>query len=428
MTGRRPGAYPSDARASASAPPALLSLDLGTSAFKAAWVDEAERVGPVVTVPYSLDVAGSRVTCPAHRYWRAALAALAAAAESAGVSGLRPVAVAVTSQAQTFVSLDRNGRVEGPAVVWLDGEAEEEAKTAASALPDFARASGFTRPSPLQLLPKVMRLRAAGADPDRILLLNEWIVYRLTGEAIGDANLHGMGGLWDLGRGEWSGAALGLTGLTQANLARVARAGALSAPLRPEIARRLGLDRLPVYSCGNDQSCAAVGAGVSEPGDLFSGFGTALVVYGISKSFVAPSGENQIAGTGCLRDRWFLLAVESHCGDVLQSLARLLAPGRDVGSLVDEALAIEADVLPEVAVCADGRLDLRIPISGCGRAKIVRALLEHCARRFKLLVEEGCCALGPPRRIVVSGGWTRSRAWIDLLRRRSGLDLDICPV
>ena len=48
------------------------------------------------------------------------------------------------------------------------------------------------------------------------------------------------------------------------------------------LGRDLGLLPVPmIYSCGNDQSCAAIGAGLERAGDILCNFGTALVVYAL---------------------------------------------------------------------------------------------------------------------------------------------------
>src|SRR5207237_1171724 len=141
------------------------------------------------------------------------------------------------------------------------------------------------------------------------LLLNEWLILRLTGKAFGDTNSQGMGGFWDIGAGAWNERALTLAGINPENLAAVGPAGSRSAPLSRRGQNMTGLGPLPVYSCGNDQSCAAIGAGLEGSSDLFCNFGTALVVYGLSAQYSAPTGENQIGGVAPLSNLWFLLGV-----------------------------------------------------------------------------------------------------------------------
>src|SRR5258708_38985699 len=92
----------------------IIALDLGTSAFKAAWVDYCGCMGPVSSVQYRIDRDMLHATCPPERYFRAALRALREAAASANQDGLTPEAIGITSQAQTFVTLNAGGKTIGP--------------------------------------------------------------------------------------------------------------------------------------------------------------------------------------------------------------------------------------------------------------------------------------------------------------------------
>jgi sugar (pentulose or hexulose) kinase len=404
-----------------------LALDLGTTAFKAAPVDEQGVCGRVTVVPYTLDYGpeGS-VTCDPGRYVRCAVRALRGAARTAREVG-RPVdAIGLSSQAQTFIPVDAKGEPAGPAVVWTEVRAVEEAEAADRALPDFAAMCGFTRPSPLQFLPKVMRFRREGGTAQRFLLLNEWIACQLTGEAFGDATNQGMGGFYDIARQQWNPAALALAELTPEHLAVVAPAAGYCASLTRQAVRALGLpNSVPVYSCGNDQSCAAVGAGLERAGDLFANFGTALVVYGLKECPVAPVSAEQIAGTSPLPSRWFLLGVESECGNVLEWLAALLYPRGGVGRMLDAALRSEMDgrALPQFALSGGGRLDITRLRVGSRAEELARALLEHYAARFGELLAGVCGAGERPRRLFAGGGLSRSRAWLDFLAERHQLTL-----
>jgi xylulokinase len=403
----------------------IVALDLGTTAFKAAPVDPNGVRGRVTVAPYALDYAGDGVTCDPERYVRCAQRALQGAARTARQQGLAVRGIGLTSQAQTYIALDAAGKPIQSAIVWTDSRATEEAEEAANALPDFSRTCGFTRPSPLQFLPKVMRFRRSGGQARHLLLLNEWIVYRLTGQMFGDAVNQGMCGFYDISRQTWNDRALSLAGISVENLAAVAPAAALHAPLTTEWRRALDLPAVPVYSCGNDQSCAAVGAGLEQTGDLFCNFGTALVVYALHDRPTAPAHSDQIAGISPIPGRWFLLGVESECGNVVEWLANLLYPRRGVGFMIKDALA--ADIVPEslaaITPTGSGQLEIRHLLIGSRREEIARALLEYYSERFKALTIGVSDPGASSRRLFTGGGLSRSVDWLQFLRARHGLSL-----
>ncbi len=405
--------------------PCILALDLGTTAFKAAPADSSQVFGAPTVVRYPLDYANRSVTCPPERYRRALFKALRGAIRTANELSLTIEGIGICSQAQTFLALDAKSKTIAPAIVWTDDTAQEEAEEAARALPDFARTSGFMCPSPLQFLPKVMRLRRQNSGAKRFLLLNEWIVSLLTGAAYGDETNAGMGGFFDIECRMWSQAALDLAGITLDNLAHTAPAASHCALLTPEMARTLGLPLIPIFSCGNDQSVAAIGAGLERTGDILCNFGTALVVYALRETPVIPANDSQISGIdpSSHSGGGFLLGLESECGNVIDWLARLFYKRGGVPQMIADALRQDSDAesLPQITRIGGGSLDLTQLRVGTQPAQLARALLEFYAARFADIlggVREPDAKTG---RLFVGGGLSQSDDWLNFLERRVGM-------
>lgn len=395
----------------------ILAIDLGTSAFKAGVVDERGLVGPPAVVPYSVDIRGGRVTCPLQHLTRAATRALRGALRTATEQHVRVAAIGIASQAQTFVAFDDQDRPLGPAVVWTDAGAVAEADAAAAALPDFAATSGFIRPSPLQLLPKLIRRQREDGPAHRLLLLNEWLAWWLTGEAYGDEVNQGMGGLFDITNRRWNERALALAGLEPTNLAEVYPAAGHAARLTSYRCSQFAQGSVPVYLCGNDQSAAALGAGLSGPGERYAGFGTAMVVYALETSPAAPTSAEQITGLSPLPGLRFRLAVESECGNVLEQLAKQLYHRGGVARLIDAATAADP------ADAARHPFDPALPTDRCGlrlagrREEVARAALEYFAARFGELLAQ----VSGSDHLAAGGGLSRSAAWLGFLADRHGV-------
>src|SRR5438132_13756898 len=105
-----------------------------------------------------------------------------------------------------------------------------------------------------------------------------------------------MSGFYHIAERCWSQAALDYARIVPSQLANVAPAGHIGRPLTREWSDRLGLEPVPVYSCGNDQSCSAAGAGLAMTGDVLCNFGTAMVVYALKDQLPDRLLEKQIAG------------------------------------------------------------------------------------------------------------------------------------
>src|SRR5262249_30991632 len=151
-------------------------------------------------------------------------------------------------------------------------------------------------------------------------------------------------------------------------------------------------------------------------------FGTALVVYALKSRPAEPSSETQIAGLSPLPSRWFLLGLESECGNVVEWLAELLYPRPGGGRMIEAALGGErSSSLPEIRLTGGGRLDIRNLSIGSRREELARALLEYYAAQFGTLLA-GVTAVGkPPRRLFAGGGLSRSAAWLEFLGERHNL-------
>lgn len=412
----------------------ILALDLGTTAFKCAAVDAEGVIDEPVTVGYLLDYAGGHVTFPPERYLLLALEALKAAAATAKRANCRVRAIGISSQAQTYIALDAQGQPVQPAVVWTDARAVTEAERVAQAIPDFIRHSGFQQPLAQQFLPKVMHaVRPGGLAADRVwkfLLLNEYLICHLTGQAYGDEVNQGMGGFFDITRRAWSPAALALAGIESRQLADVAPAAAISQPLRAAYARQLGLAEVPVFSCGNDQSCGAAGAGLTGADDLLCNFGTALVVYAVRATLPAALGAHQIAGIDPLTGRYFLLGVASECGNIIEWARNAFHAELDFNDMIRYAAALEPaasdDGPPQLQPRGNGRFDLTGLSAGHGPDLVIRGILDYYGRAFAALLA-GIGPQGASGRLVAAGGLSKSEAWLAFLERACAVTFTPAP-
>jgi len=408
----------------------VLALDLGTTAFKAAPVDADGWCGAVATARYALDTTpDGRVACPPERYRRAALRVLRAAARSARAAGRTVEAIGISSQAQTFAACDDHWNPVEPFLAWTEAGATAEAAAAAMALPDFARQSGFVEPSPLQILPKWMRRRREVGGAPRCLQLPEWIVHELTGAPLGDTMIQGMGGLLDIRSGSWNPEALHLAGLAPEQLAPIAPPGTAGRRLTRAMARALGLAEVPVAPCGNDQTCAAVGAGADGAGHATANFGTAMVVHRLLDRPAHPRSGADIVGIGPWPGTWFHMAVENECANLLDGVARWLYPGQGTRRLLEDAAGSRrGPTVPTAVPTGSGRLDLRGLAVGTSRADIARALVDTYAAAFTRLLGDVLDGGAPPARIGAGGGLSRSSVWLESLGAAAGVRLEPCPL
>lgn len=155
--------------------PVLLGIDVGTSSVKVVATDLNGRRVADKSVQYPTATSGAGAEQDAEAWWAAVVATTTAV-----IAG-RPVsAVAVTSQAPTFVAVDSAGNPTGPALTWLDRRAVDEANRIADLVPDSRNgADPYFGTAKLPWLAAHRPSVLEGAE--HVLSANGFVVRRLTG-------------------------------------------------------------------------------------------------------------------------------------------------------------------------------------------------------------------------------------------------------
>lgn len=407
---------------------AIIALDLGTTSFKCALIAEDGVIpGTIISENYSVVRRNGEITFPAEKYFDMVLRLLRGSCSSAFERGIYVDSIGITSQAQTYVAVNRGGEALQDAVVWLDGRAGNEAVAIASVITEFSRHSGFHEPSGQMFLSKIMHLKNNQPDVHssawKFLLLNEYVIFKLTGETYGDSSNQGMGGFLDISKRKFSTLALSLAGISEKHLSQIFPPSAAGKPLTNGISEMLGIGNVKVYSCGNDQSCAAAGAGLSGENDILCNFGTAMVVYSLKEKPPEAVLGNQIAGISSLRNYYFLLGVESECGNILEAIHRDLYPEDKFSFMIIDALKTDltepeikdaiVKIYPDVRRISS--LKEQYP-----RASVCRALMEIYADILESMLR-GILGKSVPEKVFASGGLSSSEDWLLFLEKQCSL-------
>jgi sugar (pentulose or hexulose) kinase len=400
-------------RGRGSAPELLVGVDVGTSTCKAAVVsvDGAELAHGAVPIPWRVVPTGAEIDPRA--LVDATLDAVGLAL--ARVPDGQVIALGVTSMAETCALLDDGGEPVAPAIAWHDQRGLEEAAAMAEALgaDRFAVRSGLP-PSQLCTLAKYRWLRGhseAALSGTRLLSVAEWVVHRLGGEQLAELSLASRTGMLDREAGDWSGEALAWAGAPTGLVPSLVPAGTPYGK-----AKRHGrLDGAVLTVAGHDHLCAAVGAGVVGPGELFDSCGTAeALVQAVPPPLTADQVRAGLAGH--VTAGWhvlpglLVLLGAQRAGLALQRVLDLLGVGPEDRERLERAgVAAPAGAEGLAVEQADTE---RAAITGIGRhpspGLLWRAAAEAVTRRSAELIETIESVAGPARRIAVAGGWSRS--------------------
>jgi sugar (pentulose or hexulose) kinase len=345
-------------------------LDVGTTAVKAAVVDETGRElshGRART-PWQPVATGAELDPDA---------LLAAAFEAArtALAGHEVVGIGVASMAETGVLTDDALRPVVPSIAWYDTRGAEEAERIAAELPEFAERTGQP-PSAMCTLAKYAWMRRHWPDAERgtrWLNVAEWIVLGLGGEPGAEASLASRTGFYDLHAGtawapamRWADAPGSLApphAPAGTPLGRIATS-------RGDAARLPGTEGALLAVGGHDHAAAAVGAGAAGEGDVLDSCGTAEAI---------------LRATAPLDPATVRRAVEQGF-----TVGRHALPGRFV---------------LQGAFWSGERLQAAKDRFGEDSAEF-RATLEEAGATGAQVLGRMDALAGPRRRLVVTGGWS----------------------
>ncbi len=405
----------------------FIGLDVGTQGARAVACAGDGRVVAEASAPFAHPSTEPQPGWHEQRpedWWRAAVKCLQGVARRAQAAGCPREAlarIAVTSTSGTVLLVDASGRPLGPAIMYSDARAAEEAERANDAARVFIEKFG-ARFSASFALPKVLwlarhrpRKLAAAA---RICHAADFLVGRLTGHYDFSDTSNVLKTGYDVAEGRWP-AFFAEMGVPLEKLPRVVRPGELLAHVTTKAADLTGLSRAAIVAAGaTDGTAAFLASGACQVGQWCSTLGTTLVLRGVSRELVRdplgrvychahpegywlPGAASNVGGE-CIEVRFKgrnLAALDAKVGDHLPN------------PLLMYPLVRRGERFPFVDPAAKGFVSGKAP----SRAALYAACLEAVAFverwGFEIMAALGAPIVDP---IFASGGAAGSAVWLQL--------------
>lgn len=337
-------------------------------------------------------------------------------------------AISFSSAMHSIMALSENGSLLTNAIIWADTRSTSEAKELKNS--DRGRRlhkETGTPVHPMSPLCKLIWLRThhpSFASVHKFISIKEYVLHKLTGEFVVDYSIASASGLFELSSKQWHPLALELTGICTQQLSKLVEPK-FRVTIRSEIQSELNLHNAEIVVGASDGCLAQLGSGAMQPGDLTITIGTSAAVRRAVSHVKDPMGklfnywlyEDAIISGGASNNGtvivdWF----NRQFGDTNNTLT----------DFVNDALTVEPG--------ADGLLALpylqgeRAPIYNPDAKGVFFGLsVTHTSAHFKRALLEGICyeilsmvesveeVQGPSNRIFVSGGFTYSPGWVQLL-------------
>ena len=209
-------------------------------------------------------------------------------------------AIGVTTFGETFTVLDEHDNILLPSMLYTDPRGTEECKILCGKLGErrLTYISG-TKPHQMYSLPKIMwiknNLPEVFANVKRIMLMEDYIVYKLTGNACIDYSMAARTMAFDIREKCWSKEILDVAGVDEELLSKPVSAFNVAGEIKNEVAEALGIKTsVKIINGAHDQVAAAVGAGVFEEGQAVDGTGTVECITPVFKHI--PEDEKLYGG------------------------------------------------------------------------------------------------------------------------------------
>lgn len=250
----------------------FLGIDIGTTSLKAAVFDEGGRRLGLRQADYTLsaDPATGLIEFDAEAYISICKQVISELCGECGV----PDALSVDTQGETLILTDAEGTPLCPAVVWLDNRATAEAEAIRAHFGNRRVYEVTGQPEIPAGFPASKLLWFRKNRPEiwertkRIFLLEDWILYRLSGAFVTEPTIQSSSLYYDITRRTWWREMLDFIGVREDQLPRLCRS-----------MERVGeYQGIPVITGALDQIAGTVGCGVTDETRVSEMTGTIMAI------------------------------------------------------------------------------------------------------------------------------------------------------
>jgi len=432
----------------------LLALDAGTGSVRAVLFDEAGNQARCAAREWTHKEDGrwpGSMDFDWERNWRLAADCVREALAAADPASV--LAVSTTCMREGFVLYDKEGR-EIWACANVDARSGEEVRELISLDPELEKkiyaVTGQTYA--LGALPRLLWLKNKLPEiyekAAAMSMINDWLVYRLTGVIGCEPSNASTTGMFSLEKRDWAPETARACGLKSDILPKVYECGAVMGAVSAKGARETGLpEGVPVVAGGGDAQLGCVGVGAVKPGQAVV-FGGSFWQYEFNTADAAVDKLCRVrvnchAVPGCQYEaiafqpglvlRWYR---DAFCRPEVQRASK---EGKDPYYYMDqEAAKIPAgcggmlcafsDVMNYISWkhAAPSFLNFGLDPERYNRYTFYRSILENAA-----LVTRGHLELtaeaagGAPSEIIFAGGASKSPLWCQILSDTLGLPVKV---
>jgi len=304
----------------------LLSIDAGTTAIKVVLFDTSGRVKGLSRQEYMLDTPNDTICeLDPEVYWQATVKGIKKVVAESKVKTRSIKAMAISSQGETIIPVDKNGHALRKAIVWLDNRSLKEAEILKAEFGEKQLHLITGQPEIVPTWPATRILWLKYHEPHtfrkvyKYLLVEDYILNRLTGSFYTEESLVSSSLLFDIQKKRWWFPMLSFLGISEGNLPEVLPSGKPIGRITRSTAELTGLSEETLVVTGAyDHAAGAIGSGNISTGMVSETTGAALAVCITLDKPICKSGIKIPCQCHAIQNKYFLLPYGQTAGMVLK--------------------------------------------------------------------------------------------------------------
>lgn len=418
----------------------LIGIDAGTTSIKGILVDDQGRQLAFSVKEYQLETPSGEI-CELNPeiYWINTVRIIKELIQEGGVDSSEIRGLAISSQGETMICVDKVGKPLRKAIVWLDNRSWKEAKRISRDMGNDHLLMVTGQPEILPIWPATRIFWLQKNEPDnfqkihKFLMVEDFLIYKLTDRYITEKSVSSSTLYMDIIHQSWWKEMLDYLNIEETQLPELYESGKLAGNITQHAARVTGLStELKVITGAYDHPAGAIGAGNLMEGMVTETTGAAMAMVCTLNRPVIKKELNLPCQIHAVPGKYLLLPYGQTAGMVLKwfreqfALEETKKAGQkkiNVYDLLDkeaEKAPAGADgliMLPHLMGTGSPEFNAQAKgvFAGIGlhtkKSHFVRAIMESVAYMIRKNIESLNDSGVPVTKMITLGGGSRSDLW-----------------
>jgi xylulokinase len=430
----------------------MIGIDAGTTSIKGVILNGKGDLVTSASQEYTLD-SGRDGICELDPeiYWKITCRVIKEMIRLSGIDPNHISGIAFSSQGETIITVDSNGKPLRKAIIWLDNRSVREADQIRQKFGEQLIMDVTGQPEVLPIWPATRILWLKDNEPrlfnrvGKYLLVEDYLVFRMTGRYCTEHSLVSSTLYFDISQKKWWKEMLDYLGISVNQLPELFQSGVSIGNLTSEAAAATGLSTNTMCVTGAyDHPCGAIGSGNINSGDVTLTVGASMAMCVALDKPVSDLSVKLPCQCHAVNGLYFLLPYGQTAGLVLKwfkdefcrmEIEEALRKGLDPYNLIvkqAEKIPPGADgliMLPHLMGTGSPEFNPKVKGVFAGitmsmnKGYFIRAIIESVSlmihNNLEIMRKKGINV----RVIHVLGGGSKSNLWNQILADVTGLPL-----